>query len=138
MTATARNLLLAFAALGLGAASWSSYVHYSLLTRPGYTSFCDVSGTVSCSAAYLSQYGSLWGIPVALGGVFYFTLVLVAAGASRAAAAKENAAGYIFALSTLALGFVLYLAWASWFRLHSVCLLCVVTYISTIAIFIIS
>src|SRR5687768_10464004 len=107
MTARTRTLLLTFAGLGLGAASWSSYVHYSLLTSPGYTSFCDVSGTISCSAAYLSQYGTLWGIPVALGGVFYFTLVLLTAGAGRAAAAKENAAGYIFALSTVALGCVL-------------------------------
>ena len=138
MSARTRNLLLAFAALGLGAAAWSSYVHYSLLTRPGYTSFCDVSGTVSCSAAYLSQYGSLWGVPVALGGVFYFLLVLLTVAAGRAGTARENAAGYVFALSTAALGFVLYLAWASWFKLNALCLLCAITYVSTVAIFIIS
>ena len=69
MTPKTRRLLLAFAVLGLGASSWSSYVHYALLTVPGYTSFCDVSGAISCTQAYLSRHGSLWGVPVALGGV---------------------------------------------------------------------
>ena len=44
----------------------SSYVHYKLLTDASYTSACDVSTTVNCTQAYLSRYGSLWGVPVAL------------------------------------------------------------------------
>ena len=56
--------------------SISSYVHYKLLTDPSYTSFCDVNATVSCTQAYLSRYGSFWGVPVALGGVLFFALVL--------------------------------------------------------------
>jgi uncharacterized membrane protein/protein-disulfide isomerase len=140
MTSKTRNLLLAFAALGLGASAWSSYVHYALLTRPGYTSFCDVSGAVSCTQAYLSQYGSLWGIPVALAGVLFFTIVLLIAGMGgrRAVRARDNVPAYIFACSTLGLAFVLYLAWASLFKLHAVCLLCTVTYVAVIGIFIVS
>jgi uncharacterized membrane protein/protein-disulfide isomerase len=140
MTARTRRLLLAFGALGLAASSWSSYVHYSLLTVPGYTSFCDVSGTVSCTQAYLSQYGSLWGIPVALGGVVYFATVLLIAGfaGQRSAKARENVPAYVFALSTVALAFVLYLGWASFFKLNTICLLCATTYVAVIALFIIS
>jgi uncharacterized membrane protein/protein-disulfide isomerase len=140
MTARTRRLLLAFAALGLAASSWSSYVHYSLLTVPGYTSFCDVSGTVSCTQAYLSQYGSVWGIPVALGGVIYFATVLFIAGFAgpRSVKASENVPAYVFALSTIALAFVLYLGWASFFKLNTVCLLCATTYVAVIALFIIS
>jgi uncharacterized membrane protein/protein-disulfide isomerase len=140
MTAKTRRLLLAFAVLGLGASSWSSYVHYSLLTVPGYTSFCDVSGAVSCTQAYLSQYGSLWGVPVALGGVIYFATVLLIAGVAGQPKAKgrENVPGYVFALSTVALAFVLYLGWASFFKLNTVCLLCATTYLAVIALFIIS
>ena len=140
MAAKTRNLILAFALLGLGASAWSSYVHYKLLTRPGYTSFCDVNATVSCTQAYLSQYGSLWGIPVALGGVFFFTFVLLMAGwgGGRTAQARENVPGYIFVASTVALAFVLYLAWASFFKLNTICMLCATTYVAVIAIFIIS
>jgi uncharacterized membrane protein/protein-disulfide isomerase len=140
MKPSSRSLILAFAGLGLGASAMSSYVHYQLLTRPGYTSFCDVSSAVSCTQAYLSQYGSFWGVPVALGGVFYFAFVLAMAGiAGRPkAAARESAPAYIFAVSTIALAFVLYLAWASFFQLRALCLLCATTYVAVIAIFIIS
>jgi uncharacterized membrane protein/protein-disulfide isomerase len=140
MTAKTRRLLLAFAVLGLGASSWSSYVHYSLLTVPGYTTFCDVSGAISCTQAYLSQYGSLWGVPVALGGVVFFAAVLLIAGVGGRPAVKgrENVPAYIFALSTAALGFVLYLGWASFFKLNTVCLLCATTYVAVIALFVIS
>ena len=140
MTAKTRRLLLAFAVLGLGASSWSSYVHYSLLTVPGYTSFCDVSGAISCTQAYLSQYGSLWGVPVALGGVVYFATVLLIAGVGgrTTVTGRENVPAYIFALSTAALGFVLYLGWASFFKLNTVCLLCATTYVAVIALFVIS
>jgi protein-disulfide isomerase/uncharacterized membrane protein len=140
MTSRTRNLLLGFAALGLVASSASAYVHHRLLTDPSYISACDISTTVSCSQAYLSRYGSFWGVPVALGGVLYFAFVflMTAMGGRPASKARENVPGYLFGLSTIALAFVLYLAWASFFQLKAVCVLCVTTYIAVIAIFIIS
>ena len=80
MTALKRKLLIGFGVLGLAAASSSSYVHYKLLTDPSYTSFCDVNPAVSCTQAYLSPYGSAWGVPVALFGVLFFVLVLLLVG----------------------------------------------------------
>jgi protein-disulfide isomerase len=41
-------------------------------------------------------------------------------------------------MSTVGLAFVLYLAWASYTQLHTFCLLCAITYVSVIALFIIS
>ena len=140
MTSRSRGLILAFALLGLAAASYSSYVHHQLLTVPGYASVCDIGSTLNCSQAYLSKYGSFRGVPVALGGVFFFAVVLVLAGLAgrRTASTRENAPGYIFALSTVGLAFVLYLAWASYFVLKTLCILCAITYVSVIAIFIVS
>jgi len=140
MSPLSRKLLLGFALLGLAAASTSSYVHYQLLTQPNYSSFCDVNTTVSCTEAYLSRYGSLWGVPVALAGVGFFALVALFAGlAGRpTSTVREAASGYIFAMSTIGLAFVLYLAWASYFQLKVFCVLCAVTYVSVIAIFIVS
>jgi len=140
MKPSARTWLLVFAALGLCAAATSSYVHYKLLTDVSFSSFCDVNTHVNCAQAYLSQYGSIWGIPVALGGVLFFAVVLAAVGlgARSSSPARESVAGYVFALSTLALAFVLYLAWASYFVLGTFCILCAITYVSVIAIFIIS
>jgi protein-disulfide isomerase/uncharacterized membrane protein len=140
MSKTSRTLLLAFAALGLGAATTSSYVHYKLLTEQNYSSFCDVNATVNCTQAYLSRYGSFLGVPVALFGLlfFAFVLLLVAIGGREKSPAREAIPAYVFAVSTLGLAFVLYLAWASYTQLHTFCLLCALTYVSVIAIFIIS
>lgn len=140
MSARTRQLLLAFGLLGLVASIWSSYVHYALLTQPGYTSICDVNATVSCTQAYLSPYGSLWGIPVALAGVLFFTiaLLLVTLGGRRTAVTRANIPGYLFALSTVGLAVVFYLAWASIFRLQALCVLCAATYVAVIGIFLVS
>ena len=135
-----QKLLLAFAVLGLGASSMSSYVHYRLLTDPSYTSFCDVSSTLNCTQAYLSRFGTFWGVPVALAGVLYFVLMLllVAMDIRGQSQARESATGYMFLLSTIGLGVVLYLGWASYFQLHTVCLFCATTYVAVVAIFVMS
>ena len=140
MTPKARKLLLVFAIVGLAASAWSAQVHHQLLTQPGYSSVCDINATWSCTQAYLSAYGSVAGVPVALGGVFYFVLVILLAGmaGSWKSRVRENAPGYIFALSTIALAFVLYLAWASFFVLKVRCILCLTTYAAVIAIFVVS
>jgi uncharacterized membrane protein/protein-disulfide isomerase len=140
MTSKSRTLLLAFALFGLAVSSFSSYVHYQALTQPAYESVCDVNETWSCTKAYLSPYGSFRGVPVALGGVLYFVLVLLLAGVAGGprSRVRENAPGYIFALSTVALAFVLYLGYASFFILKARCILCLLTYAAVIAIFVVS
>jgi uncharacterized membrane protein/predicted DsbA family dithiol-disulfide isomerase len=140
MSTLSRRLLLAFAALGLGAASMSSVAHYRLLTTPGYSSFCDINATVSCTQAYLSPYGSFAGVPVAVAGVFFFLLIflLVGIGGAEKSPVRESVPGYVFALSTIGLAFALYLAWASYFQLKTFCMLCAATYVAVIALFIIS
>ncbi len=135
-----RTPLLLFAALGLAASLTSSYVHYNLLVDRSFSSFCDVNATVSCTQAYLSPYGSFLGVPVALAGVFFFAAILgiTALSGRKTPQAGESAPAYVFALSTVGLAFALYLAYASFFILHAVCILCVGTYVSVVAIFLIS
>jgi uncharacterized membrane protein len=139
MSSLARKLLVAFSLLGLGASTAATYVHYNLIRNPDYSSFCDINTTVTCKAAYLSRYGSVAGVPVAVGGVLFFTWVLLMLwGARGKSAIKDSAPAYVFAGSTLALAVVLYLAYASFFVLHEVCPLCVATYVAVIGVFIIS
>ena len=139
MSALARKLLVAFALLGLGASAAATYVHYNLIKNPDYSSFCDINQVVSCKAAYLSRYGSVAGVPVAVGGVLFFAWVLLMVwGARGKSRIKDSAPAYIFAVSTLALAVALYLAYASFFVLKEVCPLCVATYIGVIGVFVIS
>ena len=75
----ARPLIVLLAALALAASISSLYVHYRLLNDPSYTSFCDVSETVSCEAVLTSRFGYMFGIPVAAGGAIWSALVLILA-----------------------------------------------------------
>ena len=139
MSALARKLLTAFALLGLAASSAATYVHYNLVRNPDYSSFCDINATVSCKAAYLSRYGSVAGVPVAVGGILFFTFVLLLIWGSRGKSRiQDSAPTYIFAASTLALAVVLYLAYASFFILKEICPLCVATYVAVIGVFVLS
>jgi uncharacterized membrane protein/predicted DsbA family dithiol-disulfide isomerase len=137
MSTKVRRWVLLCAVIGLAAASTSLYIHYRLLTQPGYMSPCDINATFSCSDAYRSQYGSLLGIPVALFGVLWFAFVIVlAAVASRGPApVQESLPGYLFAWSTIGLAVTLYLAYAAFFVLKELCVFCLVTYAAVIPLF---
>ena len=131
--------LTGFAILGLVASASSTWVHYQLLQDPAYSSICDVNATVSCTQAYTSRFGSFAGVPVALFGVLFFVLVLgLIAICSRSRSASPNLPSYLFALSTAGLAVVLYLAYASFFVLNAVCVLCIGTYVAIIGLFLVS
>lgn len=140
MSRSARRSLLFLAIGGLAAALASSYVHYRLLADPGYTSFCDVNATVSCTQVYQSRFGTLGGVPVALLGALWFALVAVLVASERRGVRgyAENVPAYVFALSTVGLAVVLYLAYASFFILKAVCVLCVATYAAVVGMFVVS
>src|SRR5688500_19063092 len=102
------KLMTAFALLGLGASTYSTWVHYRILNDPTYVeSFCDVSATVSCTAAYSSRFGSFAGVPVAIFGTLFFAFVLgLIAWSVRSAVTRDNLPGYVFASSTMGLATV--------------------------------
>lgn len=140
MSASSRRWVIVFALVGLAAAGASLFIHYRILTQAGYVSPCDINSTFSCSNAYRSQYGSLFGVPVALFGVLWFALViLLTMVAGRGPeSVQESLPGYLFAFSTVGLAVILYLAYAAFFVLKELCVFCLVTYAAVIALFCLS
>ena len=137
----ARTLIVAFASLALVASVASLYVHYQILADPLYTSFCDISETVSCEAVMTSQYGSVYGVPVAAGGAVWSGLVLLLGVVGMRPPRSEEAgriAGYVFLLATVGLAGVLYLGYASFFVLRQMCPLCVAMYVGVVGLFVVS
>lgn len=156
-----RWIVRLFALAGLGVSGYASFVHYKLLTDPTYISPCDINTVFNCSQVYLSPYGSVRGVPVAVGGVIWFALVSLLAWLGPVAAtsapapmrvaapgrgrqpetteprpgAAETIDGYLFALATIGLAAILYLGFAS-YRLHHICVLCAATYVCVLGIFI--
>jgi uncharacterized membrane protein/protein-disulfide isomerase len=149
-----RATLIVLCVLGLVASAISTYVHYRLMHDASYTSFCDISEAVNCETVYRSAYGTIAGVPVALGGIIWFGLALLLTFVSEPSAppgrpskgrrpetadiSESSVTGYLFALSTVALAVVLYLGYASFFVLKTVCVLCVLTYVAVIGVFIVS
>ena len=125
-----------FAAIGLIASSASTWVHYRILNDPTYASFCDVNDSFSCTVAYTSQFGSVWGVPVAVFGVVFFAFALLLIALCARSSAAENLPGYLFAASTIGLAVVLYLGYASFFILKTLCVLCLATYVAVVGLFI--
>jgi len=140
MSQTTARIALICALVGLGASGTAAYVHYHMLRDPTYTSFCDVSATMSCTQVYASRFGTFRGVPVAVFGAIWFALatLLSVAGLTGRPAVRESVPGYLFTGSTLALAVILYLGYASFVLLKTVCILCLITYAAVIGLFLVS
>lgn len=141
MASRSRIAILAFAALGLAASAYALYVHYRLLTDPGYAPVCNISETVSCTQVFQSQYGSVLGVPVAAGGAIWSALVLLLGALGLNLPNKERSsriAGHLFVLSTLGLAAVFYFGYASFVVLKQACPVCLAMYVSVIGVFLVS
>ncbi len=140
MSTTSARLALLCALVGLGAAGTAAWVHYRMFADPTYTSFCDVSTTVSCTQVYASRFGTFQGVSVSVfGGIWFaFAALLSVAGMTARPSVRESVPGYLFAASTLALAVILYLGYASFVILKLVCVLCLITYAAVIGLFLIS
>lgn len=141
MNAYARPLILGFAGLAFAASAYASYAHYQMIQDPLYAAACDINQSVSCTDVFASTYGSVLGIPVAIGGVIWSVLVLLLAAVGMASPVRDRAsaaAGYIFVLSVIGLAAVFYLAYASFFVLGTLCPACATVYVGVIGTFLVS
>ena len=136
-----RYALIALGLIGLATSVTALVVHYRLLTDPGYSSFCDVSESISCQQVLQSSYATVWGVPIAAGGAIWSAAVLLLAIWGMRHASSELAgrvAGYIFVLATVGLAAVFYYGYASFFVLGTACPLCMAMYVSVAGIFLAS
>ena len=140
MSKTAARVALACSLVGLGASLAATYVHYHLMFDPSYTSFCDVSSSVSCTQVYMSRFSTVRGVPVAVVGAIWFVgaALLILTGMFGGAHVRESAPGYLFAASTLGMAVVLYFEYVSFVILKVFCLLCLTMAAAVIALFFLS
>jgi len=98
-----------------------------------------MGGRFNCSPLYLSSYGSILGVPVALFGVLWFGLVALIAWFSTPSRDRNSLAPggtYLFAISTIGLAVVMYLGYTSWTVFKTFCVLCLGTYAAVTGIFV--
>jgi uncharacterized membrane protein/protein-disulfide isomerase len=141
MSSRVRTALLVFTALGLIASTYGMYVHYRLQSDPTYVSACEVNESVSCQQVLSSEYGSMFGVPVAAGGAIWSLLAFMLAAVGLKNPKSETASrvsGYLFILATIGLASVFYFAYISFFVLKTTCPICLTMYVSVIGTFLIS
>lgn len=140
MSKSAARLALLCALVGFGASVAAAYVHYRILVDPTYTSFCDVSSTMSCTQVYMSRYSTFRGVPVSVIAAIWFAgaALLALTGLVATGEARDSAPGYLFAASTLALAVVLYFEYVSFVVLKAVCVLCLTMAAAVVGLFFLS
>jgi len=134
-------VILILAAIGLAASAYLTYLHQQIFSgQMTDFSFCGISRTISCEAVSASPYSEWFGAPIAWYGVlgYLLWLSLASLGLYRPETHADPASGLIFI--TAAGGFLidLYLAYMMTFKIHSLCLLCLLTYVLNLAILIIT
>jgi uncharacterized membrane protein len=115
MSARALKLaMLALTVLGLGVASYLTYVHYA-----GVKPVCAAGG--SCAKVQTSIYSELAGVPVALIGLIGYVVIL----ASLLAPENETTRFATVAFTGVGFGFSAYLTYRELFSIHAICEWCV-------------
>ena len=105
--------MLALAVLGLGVATYLTYVHYA-----GIKPACTAGQ--SCVKVQTSQWSKLDGVPVALIGLIGYVVIL----ATLLARDREETRLATLGVTLIGFGFSAYLTYRELFSIHSVCEWC--------------
>lgn len=108
-----RIATLVLATVGLGVASYLTYVHYS-----GSPPVCTAGG--SCLKVQTSIYSKLAGVPVALMGLIGYIAIF----ASLLVPENETSRFATLALTIAGFGFSAYLTYRELFSIHAICEWC--------------
>jgi uncharacterized membrane protein len=110
---TLRILMIVLTAIGLGVASYLTYVHYA-----GLKPVCTAGE--SCTKVQTSVYSSLLGVPVALMGLLGYVAILGSLLAPESETSRLATLGFTVA----GFGFSAYLTYRELFSIHAVCEWC--------------
>jgi uncharacterized membrane protein len=109
-----RIAMIVLTIVGLGVASYLTYVHYS-----GIKPACSLGG--SCEKVQTSAYSHLAGVPVALMGLIGYVAIMILLLAPE----TETTRFATVAVTTVGFGFSAYLTYRELFSIHAVCEWCV-------------
>jgi len=116
---TLRRVMIVLAVIGLGVASYLTYVHYA-----GFGALVCVGGHPghsSCETVQSSVWSKIDGVPVALLGLIGYVGIL----ASLLVPDREESRLATLGLTVIGFGFSAYLTYRELFSIHAICEWCV-------------
>ena len=108
----------------------ANYEKYAL------SSFCSINEFIDCDGASRSSVSQFWGIPLAYWGILFYILMLFLTVVDKLKQVKllkflevfKSPMAYIASIGTIAFGISMILAGLSLFKIHKLCILCLITY----------
>lgn len=122
------SIIQLLAVLGFFAALYAYMIERKAKHLPDYKAICDIKESMSCTKAFTSSYGHLFGISNAVGGLFFYAALLLLTFLGL----KE----YLFYLTLISLFGTLYLAYLSYVKMKNFCVVCHIIYLINILLFI--
>ena len=123
---------LVLAVVGLGIAVYLTIEHFD----SSVTLSCPETGRINCQKVTTSEYSHVAGVPVAVLGLVYFLVALVLllprAWRSTSSAIRWTRIGW----TSLGAVMVIYLVWAEFFGVNSICLWCTAVHVVAFLLFI--
>src|ERR1700727_1229233 len=110
-----RTTMIVLATIGLGVASYLTYIHYA-----GIKPLCGTNGG-RCESVQTSECSKLAGVPVATIGLIGYFFIL----GSLLAPESETSRFATVAFTLVGFGFSLYLTYRELFSIHHICEWCV-------------
>ena len=125
-TETTAKIIIVLSLIGLVDAAYSTYEHYEIISGAIGKSFCDLGVGISCSAVNGSSFSEVFGIPMALIGVFWFAVLIILS--HMMLRGSKNMEFFVFVWSVTGLGTVFWLLYAE-YVIGAICLLCTLVHI---------
>lgn len=120
---------MGIALVGLMVAVYLSISHYRVYTDMTYRSFCALTKSINCDTVSQSPYAIMLGLPLPFWGIFGYAFVLLFIWFGRPA--YRHYLGIwplVFMISAIFSVHSLVLAYISTFRIHSYCIMCILSY----------
>ena len=122
--------------LGLADTAYLTVIHYRNYTDITYSSFCALSKSVNCDTVSQSPWSVLLGIPIAIWGFtgyLLFGMLLIQAGYRK----KEKLSiwSLLLVLGAFYSMIAIYFGYISTTKIHSYCILCLVSYLINFLLF---
>ena len=115
---------------GLLLSFYAFYTEKKLSKNKKHKALCDIHDKASCTKAFSSEYGKMFGVSNSLAGLFFYAAIIVLA--------FLNYLNLVFYLAIISMIITIYLAYVLFFRLKNLCIVCTAIYILNIALFIVS
>ena len=123
-------IIRTLALVGFLLSAYASYIERKRNQFHDYKAVCDINDKMSCTRAFTSEFGKMFGVSNSIWGMGFYLTVLVLN--------MFSLTNIIFYISIASVIGTIYLAYLLYFKVKSFCLICNAIYITNILLLIFS